>query len=103
MKCEKCLYRKNCQFISKHHKFISEYKKAVIEKSVIVTECTAFENEEEFKAKIKDEAIKEFAERLIDKAEHIATWSDGELAITISEIEDTAKELVGKNNDSRRI
>lgn len=46
----------------------------------------------------KTEAVKEFAELLIDKAEHIATWSDGELAITISEIKDTAKELVGEVN-----
>lgn len=44
----------------------------------------------------KTEAVKECTELLIDKAEHIATWSDCELAITISEIKDTAKELVGE-------
>ena len=53
MKCEKCLYRKNCQFIAKDYK-VPTY----------ACECTAFESEEEFKAKVKFEAIKEFAERL---------------------------------------
>lgn len=47
MKCEKCLYRKNCQFIATH-------------KNIIVDECTNFKSEEE----IKLEAIKEFAEQL---------------------------------------
>ena len=32
MKCEKCLYRKNCQFLAKHRK-------------VVVADCTAFKNE----------------------------------------------------------
>lgn len=45
--CEKCLYRKNCQFLAKH-------------KGVIVTDCTAFNDEEELKANIKAEAVKEY-------------------------------------------
>lgn len=48
MKCEKCLYRKNCQFIAIH-------------KNIIVDECTNFKSEEE----IKLEAVKEFAERFL--------------------------------------
>lgn len=53
MKCEKCLYRKNCQFIAKYYK-VPTY----------VCECTAFESEDEFKARVKSEAITDFSERL---------------------------------------
>ena len=53
--CEKCLYKKNCQFLAK-------LKRAAIEG------CTAFESEEKYITNIKIEAIKEFAEKLRDKA-----------------------------------
>jgi hypothetical protein len=51
MKCEKCLSRTNCQFLGTH-------KKAIVE------DCTAFRSEEQYVAKIKAEAIKEFAEKI---------------------------------------
>lgn len=47
IKCEECLYRKNCQFLASH-------------KKTAVEGCTAFKSESGLKA----EAIKEFAERL---------------------------------------
>ena len=47
MRCEKCLYRKNCQFLATH-------------KKTVVEDCSCFEEEN----KIKAEAVKEFAERL---------------------------------------
>ena len=46
IKCEKCLYRKNCQFLATH-------------KNTIVEGCTAFESENDLQIK----AVKEFAER----------------------------------------
>lgn len=46
MMCEKCIYRKNCQFLFEH-------KKATVEG------CTAFESE----AKLKDETIKKFVKQ----------------------------------------
>lgn len=45
--CEKCLYKKNCQFLATH-------------KKVDVEDCTAFESEDEFRAKI----LKDFADRV---------------------------------------
>ena len=49
--CEKCLSRTNCQFLGTH-------------KNVSVEGCTAFRDEEEYVAKIRAEAIKEFAKAL---------------------------------------
>lgn len=43
----------------------------------------------------KSEAIKEFAERLNAKAQNANTWTGIEPVVTISDIEDTAKEMVG--------
>ena len=51
--CEKCLYRKNCQFLMTH-------KKSIVE------DCTAFFSEEQYVAKFRSEAIKELSERLKD-------------------------------------
>ena len=51
IKCEKCLYRKNCQFLLTH-------------KKTTVEACSAFESENDLKA----ETRKEFAERLKEKA-----------------------------------
>ena len=57
-KCEKCLYKRNCQFLATH-------KKAVVE------DCTAFEHEEErinmAKRKARAEALNEFAGAMIKK------------------------------------
>lgn len=47
MKCEKCLYRKNCQFLAKH-------------KTAVVEGCTAFES----KADLKRETAKEIFEEI---------------------------------------
>lgn len=52
--CEKCLSRTNCQFLATH-------------KNVIVDGCTAFKSEEQYVARIKLEAMKEFAEQLKEK------------------------------------
>lgn len=48
-KCEKCLYKGNCQFLETH-------KRAIIEG------CTAFKSEAELRA----EVIDEFVKRLLD-------------------------------------
>lgn len=47
IKCEKCLYRKNCQFLATH-------------KNTIVEGCTAFESEND----LRIEAVKEFWDKL---------------------------------------
>ena len=52
IKCEKCLYRKNCQFLKTH-------------KKTTVEGCTAFESE----SRLKAEAVKEFAEAYKDQIE----------------------------------
>ena len=46
----------------------------------------------------KTEAVKEFAERLNAKAQNATTWTGIEPVVTISDIKDTAKALVGGNN-----
>lgn len=76
-----------------HKKLVDERAKVIFEHDAVIRDLhKQLKGVEE----IKSETIKEFAELLIDKAEHIATWSDCEFAVTISEIEDTAKELVGE-------
>lgn len=74
VKCEKCLYRKNCQFLSKS-------KKAIVE------DCTVFKSEEE----LKSEAIKEFAERLKVKT----SWCFSEVFVH-KEINNLVKEMTGE-------
>lgn len=54
VKCETCIYRKNCQFLGKH-------------KNAIVEECSAFESE----MAIKNEVAKEIFEAL---DEYLKTW-----------------------------
>ena len=44
---------------------------------------------------IKSEAIKEFMDSLKAKAQNATTWTGIEPVVTISDIEDTAKEMVG--------
>ena len=75
--CGKCLYKKNCQFLATH-------------KKVVVEGCTAFESEEEFKAKIKLEGCREFAERL--KEEAVKTYY-GELVFTEDDFDNLLKEM----------
>lgn len=68
--CEKCLSRTNCQFLGTH-------------KNVSVEGCTAFRDEKEYVAKIKAEAIKEFAERmkaLITEIEFVEDWDLDQIA-----------------------
>lgn len=74
MACENCLYRKNCQFLSKH-------------KNVEVKDCTAFMSETEFIKKAKTEAVREFAERLkaMCDAPHWCVW--------LSDIDDLIEEM----------
>lgn len=55
MKCENCIYRKNCQFLAKH-------------KKAKVSGCTAFVSEADFVKKAKAEAVREFAEKLKEQA-----------------------------------
>ena len=81
MKCEKCLYRKNCQFIAKDYK-VPTY----------VCECTAFESEEEFKVKVKLEAIKEFAEKAVTELtanynKEYCHWIDDTIDNLVKEME----------------
>ena len=47
------------------------------------------------KNKIKSDAIKEFADGLKAKAQNATTWTGIEPVVTISDIEDTAKKMVG--------
>ena len=54
IKCETCIYRKNCQFLAKHRK-------------AIVEDCTAFESE----AELKNKTAKEIFDAL---DEYIKTW-----------------------------
>jgi len=53
MKCEKCLYRKNCQFLAKH-------KKAVVEG------CTAFASEADLKRETAKEIFEEIENALFN-------------------------------------
>ena len=47
---------------------------------------------------IKSDAIKEFADGLKAKAQNATTWTGIEPVVTISDIKDTAKALVGGND-----
>lgn len=49
----------------------------------------------EEKRNAKAEAIKEFADGLKAKAQNATTWTGIEPVVTISDIEDTAKKMVG--------
>lgn len=80
--CEKCLYKKNCQFLAKH-------KKAVVEG------CTGFLSEDEYKTTIKAEAVKEFAERF-EKSLERQYNAYGRLYV-LRHIEKLVKEMVGEN------
>ena len=77
-KCEKCIYKKNCHFLSTH-------------KKTIVEDCSCFEDEN----KVKAEAVKEFAERLKKKAEgcfyDLANLDDFMCAVT--DIDNLVKEF----------
>ena len=76
MICEKCLYRKNCQFLLKH-------------KKTVVEGCGVFKCENEIIA----EAIKEFAERL--KKEAYLT-DHRVYAVLRDDIDNLVKEMVGE-------
>lgn len=51
MKCEKCLYNRNCVYLSRHPKNINR-----------IADCSCFES----RNKLRAEAVKEFAERLCE-------------------------------------
>lgn len=53
---------------------------------------------EELIENAKSEAIKEFMDSLKAKTQNATTWTGIEPVVTISDIEDTAKALVGGNN-----
>ena len=68
-----------------------------------VKETIAFINRqkaeiERLKTAAKSEAIKEFMDSLKAKAQNATTWTGIEPVVTISDIEDTAKEMAGENN-----
>lgn len=82
IKCEKCLYRKNCQFLATH-------------KNTTVEGCTAFKSESDLKA----EAFKEFADLAIKKIYENVTPIPQQrylVKMCIEEIENTKKEMVGE-------
>ena len=62
------------------------------------TENKAMHKLLEEKRNAKSEAIKEFMDSLKAKAQNANTWTGIEPVVTISDIEDTAKALVGGNN-----
>ena len=82
IKCEKCLYRKNCQFLATH-------------KNTIVEGCTAFESEND----LRIAAAKEFAERLKKKA-----YLNDDLAglnymvVDVDDIDNLVKEMEGETD-----
>lgn len=83
IKCEKCLYRKNCQFLATH-------------KKTTVEGCTAFASESDLKA----EAVKEFAERLNDYVFEAEANDDPQLKVRLlfaDDIEKAKKEMVGES------
>lgn len=92
MKCEHCIYRKNCQFLAKH-------------KKVKVSGCTAFVSEVDFVKKAKAEAVREFAERLKEQAfECDISFGLGSQrirqAVAVDDIDNLVNELVkGETND----
>jgi hypothetical protein len=82
IKCEKCLYRKNCQFLATH-------------KNTIVEGCTAFESEND----LRIEAAKEFADLAIKRiCENVTPIPQQRYLIKmcIEEIENTKKEMAGE-------
>lgn len=79
MKCENCLYRKNCQFLSKH-------------KNVDVVDCTAFVSETE----VIKEAIIKFAEKLKANMVQIRLGGHKHNVITENGIDYYVKETVGE-------
>jgi hypothetical protein len=82
--CNKCLYKKNCQFLAKHRK-------------TIVEGCTAFESEN----KVRAEAIKEFVERLKEYKYLSREWSHGEhpYVVEVDDIDNLAEEMTGIADD----
>jgi hypothetical protein len=58
VKCETCIYRKNCQFLGRHPK-------------AEIAECTAYESEE----KLKNEAAREILDALNEYTQHMLSES----------------------------
>lgn len=83
--CEKCLYKNNCQFLAKH-------------KTVEVECCTAFISEDEYKVTIKNEAIKEFAERVKNGCGRVKTEGHSMLVCQEKVFDDITKEMMNLNN-----
>lgn len=77
--CEKCLSRTNCQFLGTH-------------KNVSVEGCTAFRDEEEYVAKIKAEAIKEYVEKVKKKSKKRVSDIYG-ARVYIQDLDQIAKEM----------
>lgn len=90
MKCENCLYRKNCQFIAKH-------------KEVTIDDCTAFVDEIELITKIRTEAIKEFSKSLTQKMHRLYEYDEGGwgspvFVVEITDIDSVQEEMISRNN-----
>ena len=87
VKCKKCLYKKNCQFLANR-------------KKLVVEDCSAFENEN----KIKTEAVKEFAEKVEKEFSKIESQMPNSRTIQKTfqiyrnAVQIVLKELVGDNN-----
>ncbi|MBR5785949.1 MAG: hypothetical protein IKY41_04545 [Clostridia bacterium] len=81
IKCEECLYRKNCQFLASH-------------KKTAVEGCTAFKSESGLKA----EAIKEFAERFIDEECAYCSSESDEMIFFKERFDNFLAEMAGGEN-----
>lgn len=82
MKCENRLYKNNCQFLAKH-------------KNADVDDCTAFSSETEFIVKIRNDAVKKFAESLKRKSELVApsVWAMPYRAVAVADIDKLLEEM----------
>ena len=74
MICEKCLYRKNCQFLLKH-------------KKAVVAGCTSFYSEEDLRKEAARE-IFDAIDKIIYKYLDDKDYSDGEMVYDINQIKD---------------
>ena len=80
--CEKCLYKRNCQFLSKSRKGIVEG-------------CTAFLSEDEYNAMIKKEAVKTCIKKFKKEIKDVG-FTLGQFWEINCALESVLKEMVGE-------
>ena len=82
MICEKCLYRKNCQFLGTH-------KKAVVE------DCSNFLSEKELKVKAYKECIEKVKSKATDIGVCDAQGNDygGATVVFVNDLDNLLKEM----------